>query len=60
MAAIGGCYSFGILVHFQPGFDYGAQGVYKGSVWTVAVLRNSLRDWNLVFRRIKPQKMLMS
>lgn len=54
MEALGGCYNIRIPVHFQPVFDCGAQGVYKGSVWTEAVLRNSFGT----FRSVDPQEML--
>lgn len=62
MGDVGGCYNIGILVHFQPVFDYGAQGVHKGSVWTEAVLRKCMEKLEVVvvFRSIDPQKMLVS
>lgn len=62
MGDIGGCYSIGIPVHFQPVFDCGAQGFHKGSVWTEAFLRKFMEKLKVVvaFRSIDPQEMLVS
>lgn len=61
MGDIGGCYSIGIPVHFQPVFNCGAQGVHKGSVWTEAVLRKFMEKLEVVaLRSIDPQEMIVS